>query len=141
MLPGGAPGAAERRVRRPAAAPPPGVANLEGELVLHLGAAGDARLRFSEGRDAFVLDLVLVPSATRGQGHGSALIARLLAIADALGKPVALTARPIGRSSAPALERLVRYYQTFGFVADQRGVSSVLMRRPARPSRAAWEVA
>jgi len=112
--------------------------NLSGGLSISLGESHSAVLRFSEGRDAFVLDFVLVPSQFRGQGIGRMLIERLLRLADALQKAVQLTARPIGRSTPESVERLVRYYETFGFVVTQRGVSSAAMYRPpglsGRPS-------
>lgn len=120
----------ERERRRHGAGTPAAVVNLEGEFILHLGEKKDARLRFSESRDVFLLDLVMVPTGLRQQGHGAALIARLLAMADTLSKPVLLTARPIGQSSPEALARLVRYYEDFGFREEQRALTSVLMRRP-----------
>ena len=98
----------------------------------HLGEAGSAVMRFSESRHAFSLDLILIPSACRGAGLGTALIHRLLAIADTVGKPVHTTARPIGQSSQEILDRLVAYYERFGFVAVEQGFRAVHMKRPAR---------
>lgn len=102
-------------------------------------------LRYSESRDALSLDLVLVPGRFRRLGVGSLLIRRLLVLADALGKPVLTTARPIGGYSAEALERLVRYYASFGFHPQHRGLTAVHMRRlpggapPDRGSRGEGE--
>jgi GNAT superfamily N-acetyltransferase len=89
-------------------------------------------MRFSESRHALSLDLILVPSACRGAGLGTALIHRLFAIADALGKPIHTTARPIGQSSPEILDRLVRYYERLGFVVVEQGFRAVHMKRPAR---------
>jgi len=106
--------------------------NATTEMKAHLGEAGSAVMRFSESRHAFSLDLILVPSACRGAGLGTALIHRLLAIADAVGKPVHTTARPIGQSSAEIVDRLVAYYQRFGFVPVEQGFRAVHMKRPTR---------
>lgn len=89
-------------------------------------------MRFSESSDALTLDLVLVPAERRGQGVGTALINRLLLLADTIGKPVLTTARPIGRSNPETLARLVRYYERMGFAVTKWGVSSALMRREVR---------
>jgi GNAT superfamily N-acetyltransferase len=104
--------------------------NMTAEVRCHLGGEETAVLRFSEGKDAFMLDLVLVPAKFRGRGLGTALVRRLLRLADAVGKPVHTTARPIGRSTPDTLSRLVLYYERLGFHVLQRGVASVLMRRP-----------
>lgn len=106
--------------------------NATAEIKVHLGETGSAVMRFSESRHAFSLDLILVPSAYRGGGLGTALILRLLAIADAVGKPVHTTARPIGHSSPEILDRLVTYYERFGFVPVEQGYRAVHMKRPAR---------
>lgn len=104
--------------------------NASAEMRIHLGDRGSAVMRFSESRFAFSLDLVLVPAACRGAGLGSALVRRLLAMADHLGKPVYTTARPIGTTSPEILTRLVGYYERFGFVTMEEGFGSVHMRRP-----------
>lgn len=109
--------------------------NLTAELRCHLGGDQSAVLRFSEGKDAFVLDLVLVPREHRSQGLGTALIHRLLALADWAGKRVNTTARPIGRNTPETLERLVRYYERLGFRRTEEGLTSVMMCRPARGER------
>jgi len=112
--------------------PEPESINLTAELRLHLGDGKSAILRYSESGEAFSLDLMMVPSGFRGQGLGTLLVYRLLRMADASGKPVLLTARPLGGNSPEALERLVRYYGRFGFQAVQRGLTTVGMRRVPR---------
>ncbi len=109
--------------------------NLTAEVRCHLGGEESAVLRFSEGKDAFVLDLVLVPAEHRAQGLGTALIHRLLVLADWAGKRIDTTARPIGRSTPETLERLVRYYEGLGFHRTKEGLTSVMMSRPARGER------
>jgi len=104
---------------------------LIGEFQLRGGGRQVAQLRFVELPDAFVLELVMVVSAQRGRGLGTDLVRRLLVLADAAGKPVVTTARPIGSNSPATLERLERYYSRLGFAVVERGVSSVQMRRPA----------
>lgn len=104
-----------------------------GELAWQLGPRRSAVLRFTEEDDAFVLDLVLVPSEVRSEGIGSALVRRLLDLADAQGKAVNTTARPIGRLDPEVLARLVSYYERFGFAVVERKLTSVAMRRPPRP--------
>ncbi len=110
--------------------------NATTEMKAHLGENGSATMRFSESRYAFSLDLILVPSSCRGLGLGTALIRRLLMIADALGKPVHTTARPIGQSDPEILARLVRYYERLGFVTVEQGFRAVHMKRPV-PEEAA----
>lgn len=96
----------------------------------HLGQGRSGLLRFSEGQEAFSLDLVLVPSGLRDRGLGSMLVDRLLALADRASKPVRTTARPIGRSTPQILARLVRFYERLGFRVEQEAVDSVMMLRP-----------
>lgn len=105
--------------------------NLSAEMRVHLGDDGTALLRFSESRHAMSLDLILVPSSCRGKGLGTAMIRRLLAVADSLAKPVHTTARPIGRSTPETLSRLVRYYERLGFLVVEEGFRAVHMKRPA----------
>lgn len=104
--------------------------NLHGELVQRLDEKLSARLKFAETAASFSIDIVLVPAAHRGSGVGSALMQRVLLLADALGKDVHLTARPIGTSGAEALTRLIRYYERFGFEVCDRGLTTARMRRP-----------
>lgn len=109
---------------------------LTGELRHQLGA-DRATLRFSEDATTVELEVVLVPAAHRGRGLGTALIERVLCLADSLGKETKVAARPIGTHGADVLERLVTYYRRFGFEETSRGVSVVYMRRPpgrARPA-------
>lgn len=102
-----------------------------GELRCELGQ-DHALLKFAETDGELYVETVFVPAAARSAGHGSTLLARVLALADALEKPVRLKARPIGVSAPGALERLVRYYERFGFAAVGREAASVDMVRPAR---------
>ena len=102
--------------------------NLVGELCYHLGD-GCARLRFSESRTSLSIDTVLVPSTHRGLGIGSALIARVLLLADATGRAVHVSARPLGNASEETLLRLVTFYERFGFVEHDRGLTVVHLRR------------
>jgi GNAT superfamily N-acetyltransferase len=103
--------------------------NVTGELRYYLGGEY-ATLRYSESRSSLSIDIVLVPGPHRGQGVGSALIARVLLLADLTRRPVFVDARPIGTSSEAALHRLVAYYQRFGFVETGQGLTVVHMRRP-----------
>jgi GNAT superfamily N-acetyltransferase len=106
--------------------------NAYAEMKIRLGERDAAVMRFSESQHAFRLDVVHVPSAFRSAGLGTALIRRLFAIADALGKPIHTTARPIGQSNPEILARLVRYYERLGFSRVEDGFGSVHMKRPAR---------
>ncbi|MHB8799506.1 MAG: GNAT family N-acetyltransferase [Thermoanaerobaculia bacterium] len=110
-----------------------------GEFRCKVGGRLDAFLRFAEDDASFVLDLVLVPKAARHRGVGSLLVERLILLADSVGKPVRLVARPVGQSSTEALERLAAFYRRFGFIETDRRLTSILMSRPAssptHPSR------
>ncbi len=89
-----------------------------------------ARLKFTETDSAFSIDMMLVPSSHRGQGVGSELLKNVLILADAKNKVVNLTARPIGAElKKQALDRLVSFYQNFGFRVTETGVTVVYMRR------------
>lgn len=105
--------------------------NITGEFVWHLGNNDHAKLTFSESRNAYSLDTVLVPAKFRSQGIGTELIKRLLILADGQQKDVFLSARPIGSSSEDQLARLVSYYEGFGFSTIDKGFSVVYMKRPA----------
>lgn len=105
---------------------------LTADIRFHLEGGRYATLRFKEEDDRFVLDLVLVPSQNRGAGIGRLLIGRLLDLADLLQKDVVTTARPVGLSAPGTLERLVKYYEGFGFETIERRVSSVTLVRRAR---------
>ena len=102
--------------------------NLVGELKWYLD--GDyAHLRFSEGIGSFSIDTVMVPAAHRSKGIGTKLIRHILILADQLGKQVRLSARPIGDTSEERLQRLIAYYQRFGFCLEDRGNSIAYMVR------------
>lgn len=106
-----------------------------GEFQLRSEGRQIAQLRFTERERFFELELVLVISAQRGRGLGTALVRRLLVLADAADKPVYTTARPIGSNSPRSLERLTRYYERLRFSVVERGVSSVRMKRDPRSER------
>lgn len=79
---------------------------------------------------AFSIDQVLVPSAYRGQGIGTALIKRVLFMADLFGKEVYLSARTLdGVTGEERLQRLVRFYARFGFTPVDRGLTVVHLAR------------
>ena len=109
--------------------------NITGEFVWHLGDHDHAKLTFSESRKAYSIDTVLVPSKFRSQGIGSALINKVILLADAQDKEIFLSARPIGSSSEDQLARLVSYYERFGFVTVDKGFSVVYMKRPVSASQ------
>lgn len=94
--------------------------------------AEHATLRYSEDASEISLDISLVPPAHRAHGIGTALIQRVLCMADSLGKATKVAARPIGTHGEVPLERLVAYYRRFGFEEISRGVSVVHMRRAPR---------
>ena len=100
-----------------------------GEMRCRLDA-GDALLRFSETLTTISVDVVLVPAASRGRGIGTALLKRVLLLADATSRPVQVAARPIGATGEAPLQRLVAFYRRFGFEESGRGVSVVYMLRP-----------
>jgi GNAT superfamily N-acetyltransferase len=102
--------------------------NVVGEIKWYLD--GDyAHMRFSEGAGAFHIDTVMVPAAHRGKGIGTRLINHILILADQLGKQVRLSARPIGNTSEERLQRLIVYYERFGFYVEDRGHSIAYMVR------------
>ena len=104
--------------------------NIVAELRWYLGD-DHAYLKYSESCTSFSIDIVLVPTAHRGQGIGRQLVERVLRAADGAGKAVYLTARPIGACNAETLERLIRFYERFGFETQDRGVTAAYMRRAA----------
>lgn len=113
--------------------------NLTGELRYHLEGRDYARVTFSEGINSFSIDIVFVPSRFRQQGIGKALVKRVLAIADAAGKEVFVTVRPLGQSGEEIISRLIRFYQQFGFDLTDRDPGLAHMLRPARPPHAFTE--
>lgn len=110
--------------------------NLTGELHYHLEDKDYARVKFSEGVNSFSIDIVFVPSRFRQRGIGKALVNRVLAIADAVGKEVFVTVRPLGQSNEDIISSLIRFYQQFGFDLTDRDPGLAHMRRPAQPPRA-----
>jgi ribosomal protein S18 acetylase RimI-like enzyme len=102
--------------------------NVVGEIKWYLGD-DYAHLRFSEGVGSFSIDTVMVPAAHRGKGIGTHLITHILILADQLGKRVLVSARPIGDTSEERLQRLIAYYQRFGFYLEDRGHSIAYMVR------------
>jgi GNAT superfamily N-acetyltransferase len=102
--------------------------NIVGEIRYNLGE-DYARLKFSETRDSFSIDTVMVPAAHRGKGIGTFLINHVLTLADRMQKEVYLTARPMGNANEENINRLVRYYRKFDFFEYDRGVTASYMRR------------
>jgi len=102
--------------------------NIVGEIKHYLGD-DYAILKFSESRTSFSIDIVSVPAAYRNRGIGTLLIRHVLSLADAMQKDVMVSARPIGTSNEETLQRLVRYYERFGFREFDRGLTVVYMRR------------
>ncbi len=110
--------------------------NLTGELHFHLEGKDYARVKFSEGAHSFSIDIVFVPSPFRKRGIGKELVKRVLAIADAAGKEVFVTVRPLGQSGEHIISNLIRFYQQFGFDLTDRDPGLAHMHRPARAPRA-----
>lgn len=90
-----------------------------------------AKLQFSESSQAFSIDTIMVPAAHRNKGVGRNLINHVLVMADTMGKLVRVSARPIGNCSEERLQRLVAYYESFGFQLEDRGLSIAYMVRIA----------
>ena len=110
--------------------------NVTGEIKWHLGEDDYAALKFSESHLAYSIDTVLVPAKFRGQGIGTQLIRKILLMADTEGKEVYLSARPIGTNDEEKLNRLVHYYERFGFQPIDRGLTVVYMKRPQHTKHA-----
>lgn len=107
--------------------------NITGELKWHFDTNDFARIKFSESKEAFSVDIIMVPAKHRSQGVGKKLLQHVLTLADAMHKPTNVTVRPIGASLDPeALEDLVAYYRKFGFEELDRGSTVVYMRRIPR---------
>lgn len=114
--------------------------NLTGELHYHLEGNNYASVKFSEGINSFSIDIVFVPSRFRRRGIGEVLVKRVLAIADAAGKEVLVTVRPLGQSGEDIISSLIRFYQQFGFNLTDRDPGLAHMLRPARSPQAFTEV-
>jgi GNAT superfamily N-acetyltransferase len=102
--------------------------NLSGEIKLFFGK-DFAQIKFTETKGSFSIDTVMVPYEHRGMGIGTALVKRVIVWADELQKDVTTSARPIGVSTEEKVQRLVRFYEQFGFFAYDRGVTAVYMKR------------
>lgn len=102
--------------------------NIVGELKWYLGN-NYAHLKFSESKEAFFIDTVMVPSSHRSRGIGTYLINHVLTLADNNKKVVRVSARPIGNLTEERLLRLISYYVRFGFVVEDRGLSIAYMVR------------
>ncbi len=114
--------------------------NLTGELHYHLEGRDYARAKFSEGVNSFSIDIVFVPSKFRQRGIGKELVKRVLAIADAAGKEVFVTVRPLGQSGEDIISNLIHFYEHFGFSLTDRDPGIAHMHRAARPPRPFAEV-
>jgi GNAT superfamily N-acetyltransferase len=100
-------------------------------MKFYLGDGDYAQLKYSETGNSFSIDIVLVPAGHRSKGIGNLLIRHILLLADNLNKEVYVSARPIGSCSDEKLERLVTYYQRFGFEVLDRGLTTAYMVRKA----------
>ncbi len=106
--------------------------NIAGEIKCYLGE-DYASLKFSESQAAFSIDIVLVPAAKRGAGIGTMLINHVLCMADCAGKDVYVSARPFVQFSEEKLEKLIAYYERFGFKVTDRGLTTAYMCRKHIP--------
>lgn len=102
--------------------------NIIGEIKYYLDD-DYAHLKFSESKETFSIDTVMVPASYRNSGIGTILINRILFLADCLGKEVRLSARPIGSVSEEKLERLTAFYKRLGFKVLDRGLTVSYMAR------------
>ena len=103
--------------------------NIVGEIKSYLGDNDYAQLKFSETKTSFSIDIVAVPASHRNQGIGKMLINHLILLAEGMHKDVYVSARPIGPFSEARLERLIVYYQRFGFEVIDRGLTVAYMFR------------
>ncbi|MBU0675932.1 MAG: GNAT family N-acetyltransferase [Proteobacteria bacterium] len=106
--------------------------NIVGEIKWYLGD-DYAQIKFSESKEAFSIDTVMVPAAHRSKGVGSQMIRHILTLADGLAKKVHVSARPIGNVSEERLQRLIKFYQQFGFYQVDRGHSIAYLVRDTQP--------
>ena len=91
-----------------------------------------AQLKFTETNISFSIDSVMVPYKHRGKGIGSKLIKRMIMWADSAQKDVFTSARAIGICNEEKVQRLVRFYEQFGFCAYKHGVTAVYMKRTSQ---------
>jgi predicted GNAT family acetyltransferase len=103
--------------------------NITGEIRCYLGDSDYACLKYSEGKSSFAIDIVDVPASSRKQGIGTMLIEHVLVMANSMKKDVYVTARPFYSASQENIERLVRYYERFGFRVYDRGLTVAYMVR------------
>lgn len=114
----------------------PGLLGWSGRLQVEIeGLSGGAQIVFSERDGALTIETVYVPPPARSTGVGTALMDRVLALADAAGLPCRLTARPIGHHGPEATAGLVRFYRRFGFEVVNPGETVPRMVRPPAAAR------
>jgi len=106
--------------------------NIVGEIKWYL-EDDYALLKFSEGKNSFHIDSIMVPAAHRQKKIGTKLIEHILVMADTMNKEVRVSARPIGATSEERLQRLITYYERFGFHLEDRGNSIAYMVRDIPP--------
>lgn len=102
--------------------------NIVGEIRWYLGD-NYARLKYSESKEAFSIDAILVPSQHRQKGIGTILINHVVLLADALNKKIHVAARPLGKNNEEQLMRLVRFYKRFNFEYEDKGLTVIYMVR------------
>lgn len=102
--------------------------NVVGEIKYFLGN-DYAHLKFSETKESFSVDIIMVPVAHRGQGIGTLLLNYVISLADSKGKKIFVSARPIGQLNAERLEKLIVFYERHGFEVYDRGVTTAYMVR------------
>ncbi len=90
----------------------------------------EAYLKFCETDEELRVEVVFVPVSQRKRKIGRLLMSRVIALADALKKPIRLVARPLGVTSAESLESLVGFYQSLGFRVVERSAGAAEMERP-----------
>ena len=93
--------------------------NVVGELKWYLDDTY-AQLKFSESKNALHIDTIMVPAAHRSKEIGTQLINHVLILADAMKKEVKVSARPFANFTEEKLQRLISYYERFGFRMEDR---------------------
>lgn len=86
-----------------------------------------ALLAANDSGDAWFVQSIYVPPAMRSNGHGTALLRRVCADADAEGVTLALAVQPQGGKRSLIYGELVRWYTKHGFVLLY---DNVMERRP-----------